>query len=405
MFASRSLSFALALAAILVAVMPVEGWAGLRNTLIFAVMLLVTLDLWGRVRARQDFQLTLPLWPFWGLYAVVALIGLVWAVDIRYSWREIRHEILFSAVYFWVGCHLFRHRMSWGWLWRGLVVGNLVLVAYSLFSWGAGQPTKDDLFGTYHTGVGNFSTYLITVASFLMVRIYEAGQLSRWRGLALGLLLVANIAAMYVTANRQVFVALVVEIGVLVVMLPGLRRPRFLLVAALLVAASGVFFQMQMAKRVGGHGFQMSSINTSLEADGRLPALRFVWRQALEHPLTGAGMGREVFRKAFPDRPETQGPYAHAHNMMTNRLVQLGFPGALVFLALFVATALAMRPRPSDTDEWIRLLGAAGVAMCVGVFVKNMTDDFFQRELAYFFWLLSGAVIGFRLQSRQVGSG
>jgi hypothetical protein len=41
------------------------------------------------------------------------------------------------------------------------------------------------------------------------------------------------------------------------------------------------------------------------------------------------------------------------------------------------------------------MVAVAVIALTVGMFVKNMTDDFFYRDGSLLFWLLTGACIGY----------
>mgnify|MGYP006866175926 CR=1 FL=1 len=48
-------------------------------------------------------------------------------------------------------------------------------------------------------------------------------------------------------------------------------------------------------------------------------------------------------------------------------------------------------------------VGAAGLALVVGVVAKNMTDDFFVRHNALLFWSLTGAALGTTLARLVLG--
>ncbi|WP_371323757.1 O-antigen ligase family protein [Dechloromonas sp. ZY10] len=388
----------LASASLLLLVLPLEGSAALRNLALLLCCSAFGLNLWRQwslTGERPRFQL--PLWPLWGLYAGIAAIGLAWAVDPAYSGKEIRLEILFAALYFWLGANLLRRADDLRWLLASLCSGNLLLVGYTLNVWLAGGATKDGLIGTYHTGVGNFSTYLVTILPFLAWALRQAWiQRQGWRWPLL-LLLAANFFAIYITANRQAIVAVAAELLVVLAWLaPRLRQPRQWLPVLLVLAVLAGVFQQQMSKRLGNEAG--SGIVAALERDGRLPIWKFAIGEALAHPWHGGGMGRESLIRQYPEHPLTQGVFVHAHNMLVNRLVQLGVPGLLAFVALFAALAWALW-RHRRVAPLARQVAVVGLAVCAGVWVKNMTDDFFVREQAYLFWFLAGALLALQRQA------
>lgn len=388
----------LATGSLLLLVLPLEGMAALRNLALLLCCSAVGLRWWRQWSLSGERpRLHWPLSRFWGLYAVIAVVGLLWAVDPAYSWKEIRLEILFAALYFWLGANLIRRQGEQRWLLATLCGGNLLLVAYTLSVWIAGEATKDGLIGTYHTGVGNFSTYLVTVLPFLAwaaLRAWQQREPARW--LLPGLLL-ANLLAIYVTANRQAIVAVAVELlVVLAFFAPRLRQPRHWLPVLVVLAALAGVFQQQMSKRLGDDAG--GGIVAALERDGRLPIWKFAVGEALKHPWQGGGMGRESLIRQYPEHPLTQGVFVHAHNMLVNRLLQLGVPGLFAFVALFAALAWALW-RQRRAGPLARQAALVGLAICAGVWAKNMTDDFFVREQAYLFWFLAGTLLALQREA------
>ena len=399
----RVSTWVLALVALLVIVLPVEGTTAPRNVLFALVFLGAGVHFWRAWRACRA-PLQFPLLKLWLAYAALAAIGLFWAVDFSFSLKELRQEIVFAAVFFWLGVNLYRDERAWRWLSGALVVGNVLLVGYCLVVWVAGGSTKGPLIGTFNSGPGNFSTYLVTVLPVIGLLAAQAirRQDRQWTVFLL-LLLLANFAAIYATANRQIYVALAVQAFVVAAFFAHrLREPRYLIAALALVLALGGLFHLKTSSRIGSSSIVQSvDVGAALTADGRLPVWKFAIEESLRHPLTGAGMGRNAFSRLYPEHPLAQPPFDHTHNMLVNRLVQLGLPGLIIFLALFFGVAWqlqSLRKRSSD-GGWF---GIAGVAICAGIFVKNMTDDFFVRELGYLFWLICGALIGVQSGSVSV---
>ena len=48
-----------------------------------------------------------------------------------------------------------------------------------------------------------------------------------------------------------------------------------------------------------------------------------------------------------------------------------------------------------DGDRVIAMAGICGVSLVVGVVGRNLTNDFFQRDLALLFWSIAGMLLGY----------
>lgn len=72
----------------------------------------------------------------------------------------------------------------------------------------------------------------------------------------------------------------------------------------------------------------------------------------------------------------------------------MGLPGILAFaLLIFAAARGAWLPRDAlRRDEAAAMLSAGGVALVIGLLVKNTTDDFFVRDQGYLFWVLMAGI-------------
>ena len=393
--------------AVLLVILPIEGTAALRNLLLGVGLLAYGVHL-HVTRAWRQIQIPL-LFP-WLLYAGIALLGLLWAVDIDYSLREIRHEILMGALVFWLAFNVAR---EWPWL-KGfmgaVLLGNVLWVGFSLAVWFLGGTTKDSLVGTYHTGVGNYSTYLVTVIPVLVFAAWRAHCAGNRRAVwVLGFWIAANGVSLYATQNRQGFSTLILEVLVAAVLLaPRIRKPShwggFAMVLLLLLTVFS--WQMQQRGFGGSTGgmpvvVQAPQVEKALASDGRLAHWKFAWAEALEHPLTGGGMGRETFKHRYPGHPMTSDVFVHTHNMLVNRLVQLGFPGLLAFLLLLGSLASRFWEQRRRSEKAYGM-AVTGLILLAGVLAKNTTDDFFMRELGYLVWLIAGVLLGFQRREQPL---
>ena len=115
----------------------------------------------------------------------------------------------------------------------------------------------------------------------------------------------------------------------------------------------------------------------------------------MEHPLTGSGFGRNAMQKATPDLLTPDVPlFWHAHNVFLNYGISMGLPGVLALLLVFGCLLRAFWKLARHGNDVQRVIGAAGVAMVAGVIARNLTNDFFMRDMSLLFWSLSGLLLG-----------
>ncbi|HEX5393465.1 MAG TPA: O-antigen ligase family protein [Rhodocyclaceae bacterium] len=367
-----------------VAILPVGATTALRNLLFVIVLGALGSMLW-RTREWPRVPVRLP----WLALLLPALVSLTYSADLNYSLGELKTEIGVPFLIFAMTATIVHDEQSFLRFLRILMAANVFLVAFSLATAVAGGTTKDDLVGTLNTGVGYYSTYLSAVMPFIALflwRCKERGAKMVW---AVSLLLVANLASLYVSGNRQGLLAVLAELAVFVLIYRNrLTRKHWALIAMGGLSVCGLFlvqFLHRDASAASGLGRAMSN-------DVRWP----VWHaciQALgDHPWTGSGFGLRIFQIAYPQF-SANGPFWHAHNVLLNKGIQMGIPGIVGFLFLFFSIPWRML-RSLRLDCLVGATAAAGIAMSIGFLLKNMTDDFFYRESGYVFWLLVGAVLG-----------
>jgi O-antigen ligase len=154
--------------------------------------------------------------------------------------------------------------------------------------------------------------------------------------------------------------------------------------------------------RVAAEASVADRMRQAVLADPRWEIWRFSLEKIAEHPLVGAGLGRYVFRRTYPEFQSDKADHWHAHNMILNKGIQMGIPGMLAFLFLWLALAreLVHHVRTSVVH---RNLAVAGLSIAAAIFAKNMTDDFFVRDTALMFWLVMGLLIGVLRSAQSKG--
>lgn len=365
-------------------ILPIGGTIALRYLSLLVILVCFTITS-VRAKKRPEFPLLLP----WLLYLAAALLSLSHAVDVNYSLREIKNELIIPFLIFVVAANVITtHRELRQFL--GVVLfGFVVLVCYNILVAVSGGTTKDGLIGSINSGVGTFSTYLILTMPLPLYFIFSAEPGRQKKYLApMMALLIAGFSSALITQNRQAVLALLIEFFVVFF---GLRRGKLTrpkLIAFCVVTAL-IFGLVIYALHARAKILNLDLIG-SLLADPRLQAWHMFLQQSVNAPWSGVGFGLRSFAIAYPDIPP---PHWHIHNVILNKYAQMGFVGVASFLLLYGWLLKKLRPKPGQ-DGATHVALTLGTAVALGMLVKNMTDDFFTRELGYLFWLIEGAIIG-----------
>jgi len=87
--------------------------------------------------------------------------------------------------------------------------------------------------------------------------------------------------------------------------------------------------------------------------------------------------------------------HTHAHNILLNYALQLGVLGPLVLAFLFYSIARELWKLLRSSDDYVQVLGIAGLSIIGGFFGQSMVEDIFVRHLAWLFWALLGMILGY----------
>jgi O-antigen ligase len=173
----------------------------------------------------------------------------------------------------------------------------------------------------------------------------------------------------------------------------GLRRWR--LPAGAIVIAIGMLVGLGVTESVRTTSEPMAA----MERDQRLQVWGNITGRIAEHPLAGAGFGREVMKRAYPDLIPGDNPlFWHAHNIVLNYGLSAGIPGMVAILALFLALGGRFWAIGRSDDPMVRAAATTGCVIVAGVLARNVFNDFFIRDGAMLFWRLCGSLFGFCLR-------
>jgi O-antigen ligase len=327
----------------------------------------------------------------------VALISIFFAVDSAYSLGELKNEVgyaLMAAVAFFVYCND-ESRLRWGCL---SVLASLVTLATWALSRYAMHGHWNDAAG--HGGIGMYTTYMLMFAPILAVA-WHVFPKWKWGIVLLGALAVTSAAyarqrAFWPVLGVEVllFWWLVTRRAEAPVIEKSTKRLAGIGVVLAVVALTVAMLVATQENRVTLHGG-----GVALENDGRLKLWPNVVSTVIEHPLIGAGFGRNAMKLGYPELLSSDDPnFWHAHNVFLNYGLAMGFPGILTLIFLFSSLLAGYWRLARSEDDLNRVIGAAGSMLVVAVVLRNFTNDFFQRDVALFFWAVNGMFFGYALR-------
>jgi O-antigen ligase len=337
---------------------------------------------------------------FFALWISIAMISLAFATDPAYSLGEIKNEVGYTmmALLAFYGYIDDRQKATQG-AWAVVAV-VAVISSWSLWFWVRNGEWQDDAgFG----GVGTFvGLVLMAVPAMVLIWFWQPEK----RGLLILVALAALLAAAY-SRQRAFWPALGIELTLLVLLLRfkkqiDLSARRALLFIAVIAGAGLIFLVATQGARLGEHGGKVEVGN-----DLRLRYWPAVVARIAEQPFHGVGFGRNAMKLGHPDLVPAADPmFWHAHNLFLNYGLAMGIPGIIALILLFASLAATYWRMYRMEDPVLVTVGMAGILLLASVVLRNLTNDFFQRDVALMFWAMNGLFLGVGLRcQRSAGRG
>lgn len=321
------------------------------------------------------------------LYVVWALICVPGAVDPDYSFGEWRKAIAqFLMVYFVVQTAKTKEQIYS--VIFAIVTGVVVLsIIETIDFWGRGRSMWDmryragDLWGSGQW----FSTYLMIGLPLLWIGWDTVKDGPRWCRIALGMGLGISLLGLFLAHTRGAWVALGIQVFIYVFLKYRNNWGMAFGGAGILVSALLVLLAFPSV----GQNLSASEFTHTGTMQVRYNTWSLALQDIVQNPWTGAGLGKHTFSKLHPDLGD--GFHDNLHNLFLGRAVQIGIPGVLLFIWIFVAivrrASLVFHNFP---NVWSGKLAVATSLIVVGVGVRNLFDDMFIGTVAYLFWLAVG---------------
>lgn len=328
------------------------------------------------------------------LWGGCALLSLASAIDPAYSLSEIKNEIGYSMAAYLGFITLTRTRGDANVFVIALILGNLVLSAFALwdnYSSNSMYWNEDSRAG----GSGSYGTYLVTLLPVLLWAGYVLPHRRRW--VLVAFLIVLQYLVAVLVGQRAFWVAVALQ-GLVALYL--LRARGFIAISARRLRAIGAAAVILSTLAIVGTTATRNPV--SWAEDPRVTTWTAIAARILEHPLAGKGFGRQSMKKAYPDLVSRGYPqFTHPHNLFLNYGLAMGVPGMVAILLVFLALLRKFWELSRAEDRVIAMAGVCGVLLVIGVVARNLSNDFFQRDLALLFWSIAGMLLGYAQHARN----
>lgn len=370
----------------LIAIMPYAHTGTLRSTL-FALAIVGWLGRWyadpGWRWVKTPVDIPLLLFVSW------SIVALVTALDVPYSAREIKNELLANAVMFVLAVSAVRREgvveaVAWAMSLAGLVLSLKGVVEYG---W------TTDLLVARAMRTSSFTSDPIFFSSYLVLAIPVALYLAlvtkrpavRWPAWAIW---AVQMLALISTVTRAAWLAVALQFLVY-----GVVRSRRVLVAwtVILVASIGILaLHPSVRQAIVANGW-LNDYGRTTYWENLLPRLA-------DSPVSGFGYGQKTPDRAAPGvRSAT--PWidsTHAFNSFVQVALELGLVGLGLFCWLLWRVVVVLWrgfrgvPAVSADSAWLVCM----LMVLAGFILRNQFDHLFRDSPGHLFWILMGLGVG-----------
>ncbi len=380
--------------------------------------------------AARSLSITIPL-PAWPLLAFIWVAAL--SLTQAPSWREGAPELLkwveVAAIYI-VGAQVLSRRQTW-WMVAALLTAGVLEAALGAYQfWRQVGPDAFILLGRFMRAYGTFRQpnpyagylgYLIPVAVSLAIMALGAGMRQRKRpwvvaGAACGAAALMMIAGIGMSWSRGAWIALAAALFVVI----GFRSRRAALISLVGLLVVGLLLLMfGTAWLPGSLTSRVSELQTYLGGfdparteitDANFSVLERIahWRAGLamfwDHPGLGVGIGNYAVAYEAYAPAHWYEPLGHAHNISIHLLAETGLPGALTFLAFWLALAGAAIRAVSRSDPARRAYALGIFGTWVYVSIHGMFDYLYVQHMQLNLALLWAGLIALGAVSRMTST-
>lgn len=267
-------------------------------------------------------------------------------------------------------------------------------------------------YGTDFIPIIVFSLWVLLISLFSIYATIWDNAPKKW---SIPLSLICAFCGLYtifISQSRGVWVTLpfLFVIGVYAAkQLPRWYKTGLIVFAALLVVGASMFTHTVQVRIADAHSdlqdyARNPQSDTSLGQ--RLQLWRASWGLFKEHPVIGVGV--TDFRDTLSDLADRQiisrqaSDHPHSHHEILFMMAQLGIFGLISLLSLYLIPAWYFMRDIRHQDATIRAIAAAGLSLCVGIFILGLSDVVLVwRESLPFYAISIAGFLGLTAKRKQ----
>ena len=363
------------------------------------------------------------LWAI-ALYGITGAISIAFSIEPKYSATCFFNEIILNLALFFafsLYCSKTEKPLQW---FQIIIIANiifLIIYLYTMFQWTVMpghrifadprfglQPTAIDIIFTY----GNINTLVHGIkhtSFFLMLGIAITFVLFLWNRTRFtnGLVATLNFITLITTTRRASLLATIIGMGMAGFIRPGSSRKAimvatgaltaFLLTGAILYSTNHkvYFIREDWGKLLAG------DIESQKGKDSiaiRILCIKAYSQEMMQHPFTGAGLGKRNIKQAFTKAREKCGD-ARPHNVFLNLCCETGIQGMIALLLLIGTQALFFWKCFKKTDsEDVKIVMVAALIYMLMFWLVQMATYGFRHGPATLYWLFTAIPTGMALK-------
>jgi len=352
--------------------------------LLFAGITAIRNNEWKKLPLKIPFLLLLG----------IALVSLLVSNNIYYSLGQIKKQILYGILTFWLFYTMTKNEKDFIFLCYFLFsIATLTIVMSFYYHYVLGIPNTYEV-GNYlkilHYDRAAFSFFMQAIG-LLCLGIVRLKGISKSLRIYSLLLLPPSIFVLYFIQHRTTYLC----VGTIIFLLIGarLKKQRHLLLKAtfIVLMLSIMFLIFSLASE---HLLMWTSPKEALQTYVSEPRLiawsYFIKNHILKHPLLGTGFGNHDF---FVPGLGLWYP----HNLFLDYAVMTGMPGMIIIVLLFSKLFSLFRKNLRESlnsNHLCHILNQTGMLIFVIFMILNMTHTVLINHVGLFFWAVSGMILG-----------
>lgn len=363
---------------------PFQHTTAIRNLLILLCFLFVIFEI-----INEGFDQSVPFKLPVAAWLIITWASVFYTVDLSYTLSELRNETLYTLILFYAGFVLGKKGLSAEVVSYIFISAFAVITAIAVFQYYELGYWSEE----YVIGFRGYANYLVIALPLLFYVLKKQNDL-------IWILVLLLFAAFFLYAGilakvRMTWVVFVLQgivAFVLYLKLGGADRKLKIVVSVVLAALIGsslAVLQYTNKERKG------EVVSESFVKDPRIEAWPGVIEIIRNKPYYGLGYGKELFGKVYPEYQEIDRNLIHTHNLFLDYAVMLGLPGLAAVAYLFVSFLVFFYRHLKDHA----LLSLVAIVVLIGHLAKNLTDDFFWKDVALMIWMLVGVMSGVILRN------